>query len=235
MAAAIYKEQTLPSILITGANRGIGRTLCESYLADGWRVFATSRNSLCDVPSGAEHIVLEVADPLSIQQMAETLQGVDLDIIWNNAGVYLDRDIDTAQLDEQTWLKTFAINTIAPIKIAQALTNNLGASTRKVLAFTTSKMGSLHANGSGSFAYRSSKSALNMAVRSLAHDLQSQRISCLALHPGHVRTDMGGENGDIDTATSVKGMRNVIDAVDSGQYPEFNSRYLNYDGTTIQW
>jgi NAD(P)-dependent dehydrogenase (short-subunit alcohol dehydrogenase family) len=225
----------LPTILITGANRGIGLALCESYLADGWRVLATSRSQIANVPANAEHFCLDVANPKSIQNLVLSLQGVAIDVIWNNAGVYLDKGVDLAQLDQQTWLNCFAINTIAPIQIAHALSKNLAASDRKVLAFTTSKMGSLERNGQGAFAYRSSKSALNMAVRGLAHELESLSVSCLLLHPGHVKTDMGGDEGAIDTQTSVEGMRALVDSVSVQTYPEMNSRYFDYDGTTIEW
>jgi len=225
----------MPTILITGANRGIGNALCESYLTDGWRVLATSRSEQASVATGAEHFVLDVTQQSSIDALAAQLQGVDIDVIWNNAGVYLDKDVDLAQLDSQTWLQSVAVNTIAPIQIAQALHQNLSNSDRKVLAFTTSKMGSLSVNGEGAYAYRSSKSALNMAVRCLAHDLKAQYISCLLLHPGHVKTDMGGEEGAIDTATSVKGMRAIVDGVNQANYSQFNSQYFDYDGSIIEW
>ncbi|MFT5705999.1 MAG: NAD(P)-dependent dehydrogenase (short-subunit alcohol dehydrogenase family) [Oceanospirillaceae bacterium] len=225
----------MPTILITGANRGIGQALCNSYLADGWKVLATSRSPDAQVPEGAEHYVLDVSNPHSIGQLAGQLKGRDIDAIWNNAGVYLDKDMRLAQVSQQVWLDTFAINTVAPIQIAHALQANLQNSSRKVLAFTTSKMGSLAVNGKNAFAYRASKSALNMAVRCLAHELEAQKISCLLLHPGHVKTDMGGKEGAIDTATSVKGMRAIVDGVSADQYPAFNSQYFDYDGTNIAW
>ncbi len=225
----------MPTILITGANRGIGYALCESYLKDGWRVIGTARRPDAQLPEGAELCVLDASNYSSIEQLAVQLKDIPLDVIWNNAGVYLDKNVDFAQLDTQTWLATFAINTVAPIQIAQALQSNLAQSTRKVLAFTTSKMGSLEHNGSQAYAYRSSKSALNMAVRCLANELATQKISCLMLHPGHVKTDMGGEEGAIDKATSVAGMRSIVDGVESNNYPSQNSQFFDYDGSTIPW
>lgn len=225
----------MPTILITGANRGIGYALCESYLKDGWRVIGTARNADAQLPPGAELCVLDAANHDSIQQLALQLTDIPLDVVWNNAGVYLDKNISFDQLDTQTWLATFAINTVAPLQIAHALQDNLAQSPRKVIAFTTSKMGSLTQNGSQAYAYRSSKSALNMAVRSLANELTDKKISCLMLHPGHVKTDMGGEEGAIDTATSVAGMRAIVDAVESCTYPQYNSRFYDYDGSTIAW
>lgn len=225
----------MPTILITGANRGIGYALCESYLEDGWRVIGTARSPEAELPTGAELCVLDAANHDSIAQLAVQLKNIPLDVIWNNAGVYLDKNVDFDQLDTQTWLASFAINTVAPLQIAHALQDNLAQSTRKVLAFTTSKMGSLTHNGHKAYAYRSSKSALNMAVRCLANDLSKEKVSCLMLHPGHVKTDMGGEEGAIDTATSVAGMRTTVDAVNTETYPEYNSRYYDYDGSTIPW
>lgn len=225
----------MPTILITGANRGIGYALCESYLKDGWRVIGTARRPDAQLPKGAELFVLDASNHNSIEQLAIQLKDIPLDVIWNNAGVYLDKNVDFAQLGTQTWLSTFAINTIAPIQIAHALQNNLALSDRKVLAFTTSKMGSLECNGSQAYAYRSSKSALNMAVRCLANELATQQISCLMLHPGHVITDMGGEEGAIDKATSVAGMRAIVDAVKSQTYPSHSSQFFDYDGSTIPW
>jgi len=225
----------MPTILITGANRGIGLALSQSYLADGWRVLATSRNSNAEVASGAEQLLLDVNSEASITELGKQLQGTAIDVIWNNAGVYLDKGQSLEQLDMQTWLQTFAINSIAPIKIAQVLHANLQASRRKVLAFTSSKMGSLTENGQQAFAYRSSKSALNMAVRCLAHDYSEHKINCLLLHPGHVRTSMGGAEGAIDTRTSVAGMRKIVDSANTDNYPQMNSRYYDYDGSIIPW
>ncbi|EPJ46175.1 MAG: hypothetical protein OFPI_34860 [Osedax symbiont Rs2] len=225
----------MPTILITGANRGIGLALSQSYLADGWQVLATTRNSNATVASGAQQLLLDVSCEDSIAALGKQLSGRPIDIIWNNAGVYLDKGQSLEQLEMHTWLQSFAINSIAPIKIAQALHTNLQTSQRKVLAFTSSKMGSLSENGQQAFAYRSSKSALNMAVRCLAHDYSAQKISCLLLHPGHVRTAMGGAEGAIDTATSVAGMRAIVDSANSDNYPHMSSRYYDYDGKIIPW
>ena len=225
----------MPTILITGANRGIGLALSQSYLADGWRVLATTRTSRADVAPGAQQLLLDASSEASIAELGQQLQGIALDIIWNNAGVYLDKDQSLEHLEMQTLLQTFAIYRRSPIKIAHSLHANLQASQRKVLAFTSSKMGSLTENGQQAFAYRSSKSALNMAVRCLAHDYSKQKISCLLLHPGHVRTDMGGAQGAIDTEASVAGMRRIVDSANIENYPQMNSRYYDYDGADIAW
>ncbi|SIS69151.1 SDR family oxidoreductase [Neptunomonas antarctica] len=225
----------MPTILITGANRGIGLALTRSYLQDGWRVFAASRKPGESLVKEAEEVTLDLSNPESIKALKSQLAGIPIDIVWNNAGVYLDKNQNLEQLDNRDWLRSFEINCIAPIRIAEALAENVRMSERKVIAFTTSKMASLTVNGAGAYAYRSSKTALNMAVRCFAQDKKSQEISCLLLHPGHVKTDMGGPEGDIDIATSVTGMRKVVDQFNPTCQADMDRGYFNYDGSRIPW
>ncbi|BBB30476.1 SDR family oxidoreductase [Neptunomonas japonica] len=225
----------MPTILITGANRGIGRALAQSYLQDGWRVFAASRNPSESLIEGVEAITLDLSNPESIQELKRTLAGIPIDIVWNNAGVYLDKNQPLEQIDNNDWLRSFEINCIAPIRIAQALAENVSMSERKVIAFTTSKMASLTVNGARAYAYRSSKTALNMAVRCFAKDQEAQGISCLLLHPGHVKTDMGGPEGEIDIATSIAGMRSVVDQISPAYKANMDEGYFDYDGSRIPW
>ncbi len=225
----------MPTILITGASRGLGLALSQSYARDGWRVLAACRSPDAAIADGAERLTLDVSDPLSIAALKDSLAGIAIDVLWNNAGVYLDKDRGLDQIEDASWLSSFEINTIAPIRIASALASNVAASERKVMAFTTSKMGSLAGNGTGAYTYRSSKAALNMAVRCFAADYADQGISCLLLHPGHVRTDMGGPEGAIDTATSVAGMRALVDRVTPTERRSCNDGFFDYDGSTIPW
>ncbi|SFG53395.1 SDR family oxidoreductase [Neptunomonas qingdaonensis] len=225
----------MPTILITGANRGIGLALARSYRRDGWRVFAASRSPDESLAEGAEAVTLDLSNPASIKALTSTLAGIPIDIVWNNAGVYLDKSQTLEQVDNRDWLRSFEINCIAPIRIAEALVENVRLSERKVMAFTTSKMASLAVNGAGAYAYRSSKTALNMAVRCFAKDQEAMEISCLLLHPGHVRTDMGGPEGDIDIATSVAGMRKVVDQISPAYPADMNKGYFDYDGSRIAW
>ncbi|WP_293268603.1 SDR family oxidoreductase [Neptunomonas sp.] len=225
----------MPTILITGANRGIGRALAQSYLQDGWRVFAASRQPSESLIEGAESLALDLSNPTSIQELKLRLVDIPIDIVWNNAGVYLDKNQPLEQVDNNDWLRSFEINCIAPIRIAETLAENVSMSERKVIAFTTSKMASLAVNGARAYAYRSSKTALNMAVRCFAKDQEAQDISCLLLHPGHVRTDMGGPEGDIDIATSITGMRTVVDQINPTCMANMDEGYFNYDGSRIPW
>ena len=225
----------MPTILITGANRGIGKALAESYLHQGWRVIAARRNANTPAPQGAEPVLLDVSDADSITALKADLSGVAIDVLWNNAGVYLDKNQSLAEIDDQQWLQSFQINCMAPVRIAEALIDNVSKSERKIIVFTSSKMGSLTLNGAGAYAYRSSKAALNMAVRCIAQDYASTGTSCLLLHPGHVKTDMGGTEGAIDTTTSVQGMQAVIGRVTAENRQQYNGGYFDYDGTPIPW
>ena len=225
----------MPTILITGANRGIGLALARSYVKDGWRVLATSRKPDDSLIEGAETLPLDLTDPDSIKALQQSLTGVPIDIVWNNAGVYLDKNQSLEQLDNLDWLRSFEVNCIAPIRIAEALSKNVMLSQRKVIAFTTSKMSSLAGNGIGAYAYRSSKTALNMAVRCFEQDLKAQGISCLLLHPGHVRTDMGGPAGAIDIDASVTGMRKLVDQINPTLRAQTSKGFFDYDGSSIPW
>lgn len=225
----------MPTILITGANRGIGLALAQSYQQDGWRVFAASRKPNNALTEGIEALSLDLNNPKSINDLKLTLAGIPIDIVWNNAGVYLDKNQPLEQLDDRDWLRSFEINCIAPIRIAEALTENVRLSQRKVFAFTSSKMASLAVNGAGAYAYRSSKTALNMAVRCFTQEHKKDDISCLLLHPGHVRTDMGGLEGEIDIATSVTGMRKIVDQITPACPANMDTGYFNYDGSRISW
>jgi len=221
----------MPTILITGASRGIGRELCAQYQTDGWDVIAACRNP-ADVDLGCESLALDVRDPGSVQALQRSLEGRPIDILWNNAGVFLGRNQSLSDLDYDEWAETMLINTLAPIRIAAALVDNVAASERRLMAFTTSRMGSIGENtGGGAYAYRSSKAALNMACKNLSLDLAARGIAVVVLHPGWVRTDMGGAQAAIDTATSVTGMRQTVD----GLGVEATGRFLNYDGGELTW
>ena len=220
----------MPTILITGANRGIGAKLAELYAADGFDVIATCRDPFSYTGPGTA-MALEMTDGDSIAALTSALDGEPIDILWNNAGVYLDKGMPLSGMDWDAWEETFRVNTIAPLRLCAALMANVQASEQKKMAFTTSKMGSIAALSGGSYAYRSSKTALNMAVSILNLDVAETGIKTVMLHPGWVRTDMGTSAADIDTTTSASGMKAVVD----GLTAEESGSYRNYDGSTIPW
>ena len=227
----------MATVLITGANRGLGLEFCRQYAAEGWQVLACCRNpetvgQLADIPN-VRVFPLDVSDFSQIDKLAAQLQDTAIDVLINNAGIYGDSDQrGLGQLDYAAWTKTLTINTQAPVKMAEAFLPNLQRGDKKRLVSISSQMGSIADNGSGgSILYRSSKAALNAAMKSVAIDLEDQGIGVLVVHPGWVKTDMGGPNALIDAQESVTGMRQVIARFTLAQ----SGGFLKYDGSTLPW
>lgn len=227
----------MPVVLITGASRGLGLEFARQYAADGWTVLASLRD-----PAAAERLIaldgditpieLDVADPASVGILGERLHDLPLDHLVCNAGIYGPRQQAFGSLDYTVWQQVMLTNALAPIRVAEAFLPAVEAGEGKKIVAVTSKMGSIADNGSGSqYYYRSSKAALNAAMKSLAIDLAPRGIAAAVLHPGWVRTDMGGPGGLIDVEESVRGMRRVID----GLTTETTGRFYNYDGREIAW
>jgi NAD(P)-dependent dehydrogenase (short-subunit alcohol dehydrogenase family) len=238
----ILRKQVGPmkSVLITGTNRGLGLEFVRQYLTNGWQVYATAREpsrhaSLQEMAaaSGGRLVLLPLRtdNPDSRQQLADALLNKPLHLLINNAGVSGGWG-ELGELSEQRWLEVFNINCVAPVKLTELLLPNLRAAGDATVVMLSSKMSSMGDNTSGgSHIYRSSKAALNATARSLAIDLAPMKIKVAILHPGWVRTDMGGPNGLIDPATSVTGMRKVIDGLTRKQAGTF----IAYDGSAIPW
>lgn len=232
----------MPTALVTGANRGIGLEFVRQLNAQGWRVLACCRqpeqaDSLQQLATGSLGQVsihpLAVENAAQISRLAQQLQGQALDLLINNAGYYPGGIQESlGHTDSQAWLRAFEINSIAPLKMAEAFLEHLERGQLKTIALITSKMGSIADNTSGGcYLYRTSKVALNMVARSLAQDLEPRGIKVALLHPGWVRTDMGGPNALISAQQSVSGMLKVMLQLgwqDSG-------RFLAYDGVEIEW
>ena len=184
----------MPTALITGAARGIGRALASGYLADGWRVLAVCRDpaALAGLDGIADAARLDVTDDEGIAALAERWRDERIDLLWNNAGVDSPNTRSLARLDTEEWARCLRVNTIAPVAMAAAFAGHVAASERRTMAFVTSQLGSIsQAAGVRRYAYSSSKAGLNMAARTLALEL-SGRVRVAILHPGHVATDMGG-------------------------------------------
>ncbi len=229
------------TILITGANRGIGFELTQQYAEAGWRVIACCREpdkaqELDGVRSDHGEQVsihrLDVTNSEPIKALVTSMEDTPIDILLNNAGIYGQRDASLGNIDEDKWLETFRVNTIAPIKVMDAFIDVVAASKRKVFASITSKMGSVADNTSGgSYVYRSSKAALNAAMKSAANDVKGRGISVVVIHPGWVRTDMGGPSGLLSVEQSAKSIRELLGRVSI----EDTGKFFNYDGTVIPW
>jgi NAD(P)-dependent dehydrogenase (short-subunit alcohol dehydrogenase family) len=230
----------MASVLITGTNRGIGLEFVKKLLARGDQVIATCRDvaaakSLQALQAGGANlqiVALDVSSSASMAALAEQLKGQAIDVLINNAGVYGPRDSQFGKLDAEAWSAVMEVNAIAPILLTQYLMANLQQGKARKLIYISSKMGSIDDNsGGGSYIYRSSKSALNSAVKSLSVDLAADGFSVAVLHPGWVQTDMGGPSALINTDTSVSGMLGVIDNLDQASTGSF----FNYDGAIIPW
>lgn len=224
----------MPSVFVTGASRGLGLEFVRQYEAAGWNVAAACRDpsnapALADL--GVETVRLDLSDSSSIARAAETLAGRSFDVLLSNAGV-MGEGQQFGRLSEEEWERVFYVNAIAPLKLAEAFLPHVLAGQRKLMVFLTSRMGSIADNSSGgSYIYRSSKAALNAAVKSLSIDLAPQGVTTLLLHPGWVKTDMGGPNAMLTPADSIEAMRGLIDAAEPGQ----RLKFLNYNGQDLPW
>ncbi len=227
----------MPSILISGANRGLGLEFAKQYAAAGWQVHGTARDpdlatALKAIKGDVRVHALNVADKRSTDQLALALQGVPLDIVIANAGVAGPRGMSIEAVDRDSWLETLAVNTVAPVALASALKRNLDKGKQKKLIAISSGLGSIANNTSGGlYVYRSAKAALNAVWHSLAVDLAGAGYICVVIAPGWVRTDMGGAEAPLDAETSIAGMRRVID----GLTPAQNGSFLNYEGGELPW
>jgi len=228
------------TILITGSNRGIGLEIAHQYAAQGWQVLAccrrpdqaTALNRLSDrFPDLIPH-PLDVTQHDQVQEFATRLQGSPIDILFNNAGIYGPYDAGFGNTDEARWMECLRTNVIAPMKIMEAFLPNVEASRHKLIAAMSSKMGSMADNGSGgSYLYRSSKAALNAVMKSAAIDLAPRGVKVAILHPGWVKTDMGGPNAEITVAESVGRMREIL----AGMTPGNSGSFFDIDGSIIPW
>ena len=225
-------------VFITGAGRGIGLALTKWYLNNGWQVHATYRNEssateLLELSSQTPSLTchcIDVTDYQAFSELAKNLPAID--ILINNAGYYGPSGYALGETDVEEWRKVFEVNTIAPLKIVEMLLPLLKQGGIKKIACLSSKVGSMTDNSSGrGYIYRSSKAALNSVVKSLSIDLAPEGFAILALHPGWVKTAMGGPNATLSAPESAKGLINVIENLT----PSDSGRFLNYDGTEIPW
>lgn len=226
----------MPTVLVTGANRGIGLEFVKSFVADGWRVHACARNieKAKEVRALDGDVVfhkLDVTNGLKVASLARTLAEETIDVLINNAGVYGPRT-GFGETDYEEWAAVLQVNTLAPLRMVERFVGLVERSERKTVVNISSRMGSISQNTSGgSYIYRSSKAALNMVTKTLANDLAGRGLTVISFHPGWVQTDMGGDGASIPPAESVRGMRKVID----GLSPADNGKFFNYDGALLEW
>jgi NAD(P)-dependent dehydrogenase (short-subunit alcohol dehydrogenase family) len=229
-------------ILVTGSNRGLGLELVRQYAEDGWRVYATCRHpaeaedlhALAEAHADISIHRLDVTSAQDMRSIAWALGDEPLDLLFNNAGIYLEQQYDLPHLGAiryDDWLETFAVNTLGAVRVTEALIENLRAAPRPLVAVMTSHMGSIgDIDMPGSLYYRSSKAALNAVMQGVAAELEPARIGVLLLHPGGVATRMG-PSGGITVEESVRGLRRQIAAFEPAQ----TGRFVRYDGTQMPW
>ncbi len=224
----------MTTVLISGANRGIGLELARQYAADGAQVIAGVRDpdgaTALKAIAGVEVHALDVAEDASVQAFQQAVGERPVDILIANAGVGGGHSA-LGGLDFGRWLQTLNVNSLGPVRLAQAFLPNIKAGADKKMVAISSTLGSTSAVGGDMFAYRSSKAALNNAWAGLATALKGDGVTCLILHPGWVKTDMGGAGAQITPQQSVDGIRARI----SEAGPAQSGRLFAYDGKPLPW
>lgn len=224
-------------ILITGANRGIGLELVRQYAAKGASVVATCRDAgsadaLNAIAESADVTVIEVevTDTSSVDHLRQALHGKPLDVLINNAGI-AGGPQSTAEMDYAAWADTFAVNTMAPFRVFNTLKRNLLMTDRPRAVTVSSTLGALHDTARMGYAYQTSKAAVNKLMQVLAGEVADDNIIAVPVHPGWVRTDMGGPNADISVEESAAGLIALIDGLTMAQ----SGKFWNWDGRELDW
>jgi NAD(P)-dependent dehydrogenase (short-subunit alcohol dehydrogenase family) len=231
----------MPAVLITGGNRGLGFEFARQYVADGWQVFAACRNPasagelqrLAKDSSGKLTVVaMDVTDAASIRKAAAQLGDVAIDLVVNSAGITGVSGQRAGNVDYASWARVIDVNTMGPLRVLETFIGHIARSKRKLVVTITSGMGSLGDNTSGgSIAYRTSKAAVNMVMRSAAIDLGPRGIVCVVVNPGWVKTDLGGPSATLTPQESVTALRRLIET-----FGENNSgKFYHYDGSEYPW
>ena len=223
------------TVLIVGASRGLGLGLAKQFSSEGWLVIATVRNSqqadaLSQIPQVSVE-TLEMTDATSIEVLVERLEGARLDVLFVNAGVAGPQNKPATQASEAEVGQLFFTNAVAPLRLAEHLLP-LVDDKQGVVVFMSSILGSVETGpGMGMSLYGASKAALNHMTRTFVADLGETGLTVLSMHPGWVKTDMGGEQAPLDVETSARGMvEQVTKALGSGGH-----RYLDFQGTPLPW
>ena len=222
------------TILITGAGRGLGLELAAQYAKDGWKVIGTVRDDAGKkrlAEAGGEAHTLDVANFEAARELARRLKGRPLDILFCNAGVIGNRGMALGSFDYASWEQVMRVNVLGAAAVAEALVENVAASEKKVIAMMSSRLGSITESSGATLPYATSKAALNMLVKGLGATLAARGIKVVALSPGWVRTDMGGEGASLAPQTSVAGLRKVLAGLQTGD----SGKFFSYEGSAIPW
>jgi NAD(P)-dependent dehydrogenase (short-subunit alcohol dehydrogenase family) len=209
----------MPTALITGVSRGLGKELARQYAADGWKVIGTERKDM------------DMTDVAQVRRFAAKLKGEAIDLLFCNAGISGKKGMVPGSFDFDSWQEVLRVNLLGPAALAEALLDNVAASGHKKIAMMSSRLGSISESSGMTLPYSTSKAALNMLVKGLAATLAARRIVVVALSPGWVRTDMGGDRAPLSPEASVRGLRKVI----GGLKTPDSGKFFSHDGTEIPW
>lgn len=236
----------MPTIMITGANRGLGLEFARQYLADGYEVIATCRHpdsaeALRSLDQGAGRLctlAMDFFDLESVEAGCSQLDGRPIDILLNNAAVFgpkpkADGDLgqNFSTIDFELWADIFRINTMAPLRLAECLIENILSGTEKKIVSMSSQVASMTEGGPGLYLYRSSKTALNMTMKTLAHELAEHDVIVTLFNPGWVKTDMGGDAATLEVSESIAAVRSQVSALTMSD----TGAFIDYDGRRIPW
>ena len=235
----------MPVLIITGANRGLGLEFVRQYAADGWTIVTINRRSSNELDALADDYPIEIiaadlTDDASLRHAVQQIRHDAVDLLINNAGAMGDGSFADSGFEYQAfgtfnrdeWLRVFDINVCTPMAITEMLADRLEKSRQPVVVTLSSMLGSNALNTMGNlYAYRASKAAVNSIMKSMGVNLQQRGITCVAVHPGWVRTDMGGSQADIEAPESIAGLREAI----AGLSLEDSGRFLNYRGETMPY
>lgn len=217
----------------------MGLEFVRQYAADGWQVLACARapsasGALADLArAGASRVAvhaLDVTDHAAIDELAATLRDTPIDVLLNVAGVLVSTGFGQTNYD--VWMQSIRVNLFGPMKMSEAFVEHVAASGQRKIVILTSILGSIAANAAGGmYDYRSTKAGVNAITKSMSLDLGRREIIAVPIHPGWVRTDMGGPRAEIDPQASVAGMRRVIAGLAKAQ----SGKFLNYRGEELPW
>ena len=221
----------MTTVLVTGANRGIGLELCRQYAEEGADVIAACRKPSPELEALGVQIEagVDVTDQEALDRLAAAVKDHHLDVLFLNAGILQHRSKVDA-LDLESIRRQLEVNALGPLRATSALLGSLGEGSK--VAIVTSRMGSIEDNTSGgAYGYRMSKAAVNMAGRSLAHDLKDRGIAVVLLHPGFVQTEMTGGRGNIDAAEAARGLRARVSDLEL----ETTGTFWHQSGERLPW
>jgi NAD(P)-dependent dehydrogenase (short-subunit alcohol dehydrogenase family) len=226
----------MPTVLITGAGRGLGFELARQYAADGWKVIGTVRDPkagarLSALGKGVEVHLADVTDRVAIARLAKDLKGAPIDVLICNAGIYGPKGQPFGKTDYAAWEEVMRVNVLAPMAAVEALVDNVAKSELKRIVTMSSRLACLSVFEGDDTIYRSSKTALNQVTKCLAVELEKRGIAVISVSPGWVKTDMGGSAAPLTPEASVAGLRRVI----AGLSRKDTGKFIHYDGSENPW